>query len=71
MAIYCATRLQKFLEYLLAFIMRTLGANSLTISVINLPGQQCTLVAAVRLTYLEQNKTRERPKQVLSLVVNN
>ena len=53
MAIYCAKRLQKFLEYLLAFIMRTLVANSVTISVINLSGQQCILVAAVRVTYLE------------------
>jgi uncharacterized paraquat-inducible protein A len=67
MAIYCATRLQKFLEYILAFIMRTLAANNLTISVINLPGQQCTLLAAVRLTELEQNKTGERPKQVCRL----
>lgn len=53
MATYCDTRLQKFLEYLLAFIVRTLAANSLIISMSNLPGQQCALVAAVRLTYLE------------------
>ena len=53
MAINYTKRLQKFLEYLLAFSMRTLAANSFTIGVINLSGQQCTLVAADRLTYLQ------------------